>query len=66
MLRNKAIHAHYDRERKALVIDFADGSAGIWPEMVKFILKRVLKRRYCRANTYKTTCINKNQFPVLY
>jgi hypothetical protein len=31
MLRSKAINAHYDRERKALGIDFADGSAGIWP-----------------------------------
>jgi len=31
MLRNKAIDAHYDHERKAVVIDFADGSAGIWP-----------------------------------
>lgn len=40
MLRNKAIDAHYDRERKALVVDFADGSAGIWPvrllEMVEY------------------------------
>ena len=40
MLRNNAIKAHYDRERKALVIDFADGSAGIWPlcllEMVRY------------------------------
>lgn len=40
MLRNKAIDAHYDRERKALVVDFADGSAGIWPvrllEMVRY------------------------------
>ena len=40
MLRNKAINAHYDRERKALVVDFADGSAGIWPvrllEMVRY------------------------------
>jgi len=39
-LRNKAINAHYDREQKALVIDFADGSAGIWPvcmlEMVRY------------------------------
>ena len=31
MLRNKAVNAYYDRERKALVVDFADGSAGIWP-----------------------------------
>jgi hypothetical protein len=31
MLSNKAINAHYDRERKALVVDFADGSASIWP-----------------------------------
>jgi len=40
MLRNKAIHVHYDRGRKALVVDFADGSAGIWPvrllEMVRY------------------------------
>jgi hypothetical protein len=40
MLHNKAISAHYDRERKALVVEFADGSAGIWPvrllEMVKY------------------------------
>ena len=40
MLRNKAINAHYDRERKALVVEFADGSAGIWPvrllEMVRY------------------------------
>jgi len=40
MLRNKAIDAHYDRERKALVVDFADGSTSIWPvrllEMVKY------------------------------
>ena len=40
MLRNKAIDAHYDYERKAVVIDFADGSAGIWPvrllEMVRY------------------------------
>ena len=40
MLRNKAIKAHYDCEKKALVIGFADGSAGIWPvrllEMVKY------------------------------
>jgi hypothetical protein len=40
MLSNKAIKAHYDRERKALVVDFADGSASIWPvrllEMVRY------------------------------
>ncbi|MGB3574191.1 MAG: DUF2442 domain-containing protein [Phormidesmis sp.] len=40
MLHNKAVHAHYDRERKALVVDFADGSASIWPvrllEMVRY------------------------------
>ena len=40
MLHNKAIDAHYDRERKAVVVDFADGSAGIWPvrllEMVRY------------------------------
>jgi len=40
MLHNDAIDVHYDRERKALVVDFADGSAGIWPvrllEMVKY------------------------------
>ncbi|NJM99386.1 MAG: DUF2442 domain-containing protein [Phormidesmis sp. RL_2_1] len=40
MLRNKAINARYDREHKALVVDFADGSAGIWPvrllEMVRY------------------------------
>ena len=40
MLRNKAIKARYDRERKALVVDFADGSASIWPvrllEMVRY------------------------------
>ncbi|MGC1305943.1 MAG: DUF2442 domain-containing protein [Phormidesmis sp.] len=40
MLRNKAINAHYDRERKALVVEFIDGSAGIWPvrllEMVRY------------------------------
>jgi hypothetical protein len=40
MLSNKAINAHYDRERKALVVDFADGSASIWPvrllEMVRY------------------------------
>ena len=40
MLRNKAIDAHYDCERKALVVDFADGSAAIWPvrplEMVRY------------------------------
>ena len=40
MLSNKAINAHYDRERKALVVDFTDGSAGIWPvrllEMVRY------------------------------
>ncbi|PZO15656.1 MAG: hypothetical protein DCF25_13410 [Leptolyngbya foveolarum] len=40
MLHNKAINAHYDRERKALVVVFADGSAGIWPvrllEMVSY------------------------------
>ena len=29
MLRNKAIKAHYDKEKKAVVIGFADGSAGI-------------------------------------
>lgn len=28
-LRNKAINAHYDRERKALVVEFIDGSAGM-------------------------------------
>ena len=37
---NKAVDAYYDRDRKALVIEFADGSAGIWPvrllEMVKY------------------------------
>ncbi|MGB3571237.1 MAG: hypothetical protein WA783_10060 [Phormidesmis sp.] len=35
-----AIDAHYDCERKALVVDFADGSAGIWPvhllEMIRY------------------------------
>ncbi len=40
MLRNKATNAHYDRECKALGVDFADGSAGIWPvrllEMVRY------------------------------
>ena len=40
MLHNKAVKARYDRERKALVVDFADGSAGIWPvrllEMVRY------------------------------
>ena len=40
MLRNKAINACYDRERKVLVVEFADGSAGIWPvhllEMVRY------------------------------
>ena len=40
MLRNKAIDAYYDREHKALVVDFADGSTSIWPvrllEMVKY------------------------------
>lgn len=40
MLRDKAINARYDKERKALVIDFADVSTGIWPvrllEMVRF------------------------------
>ncbi|MEO0520879.1 MAG: DUF2442 domain-containing protein [Cyanobacteria bacterium P01_A01_bin.116] len=40
MLHNKAVNAHYDRERKALVVDFADGSASIWPvrllEMVRY------------------------------
>ena len=40
MLRNKAINAHYDRERKVLVVEFVDGSAGIWPvrllEMVQY------------------------------
>jgi len=40
MLRSKAINAHYDRERKALVVEFIDGSAGIWPvrllEMVRY------------------------------
>lgn len=40
MLHNKAINARYDREHKALVVDFADGSAGIWPvrllEMVRY------------------------------
>lgn len=40
MLRNKAISAQYDRERQALVVEFADGSAGIWPirllEMVTY------------------------------
>ncbi|MEM9946055.1 MAG: DUF2442 domain-containing protein [Cyanobacteria bacterium P01_D01_bin.36] len=37
---NKAVSAHYDRKGKALVVNFADGSAGIWPvsllEMVKY------------------------------
>lgn len=40
MLHNKAVNARYDRERKALVVDFADGSTNIWPvrllEMVKY------------------------------
>ncbi|MBE9060983.1 hypothetical protein [cf. Phormidesmis sp. LEGE 11477] len=40
MLHNKATSAHYDRERKAVVVEFADGSAGIWPvrllEMVRY------------------------------
>jgi len=40
MLHNKAISAHYDRERQALVVEFADGSASIWPvrllEMVRY------------------------------
>lgn len=40
MLHNKAIRAYYDRKLEALVIDFADGSAGIWPvrllEMVRY------------------------------
>lgn len=40
MLRNKAINAHYNRDRKALVVDFADVSIGIWPvrllEMVRY------------------------------
>jgi hypothetical protein len=40
MLHNRAIHAHYNRERKALVVDFADGSTSIWPvrllEMVRY------------------------------
>lgn len=40
MLRSKAINAHYDRERKALVVEFIDGSADIWPvrllEMVRY------------------------------
>ena len=40
MLRNKAVNAHYDRERRALVVEFADGSASIWPvrllEMVRY------------------------------
>jgi hypothetical protein len=40
MLRNRAVNAYYDRDRKALVIEFADGSAGIWPvrllEMVRY------------------------------
>ncbi len=39
-MRNKAISAHYDRERQAVVIEFADGSAGIGPvrllEMVRY------------------------------
>ncbi|MGB3790020.1 MAG: DUF2442 domain-containing protein [Phormidesmis sp.] len=37
---NKAINAHYDHEHEALVVGFADGSAGIWPvrllEMVRY------------------------------
>ncbi|MEL6493097.1 MAG: DUF2442 domain-containing protein [Cyanobacteria bacterium J06621_3] len=40
MLHSPAIDAHYDRERKALVIDFADGTTGTWPvrllEMVRY------------------------------
>lgn len=40
MLHNKAISVHYDRERQALVVEFVDGSAGIWPvrllEMVRY------------------------------
>ena len=40
MLHSKAVDAHYDRERKALVVEFMDGSAGIWPvrllEMVRY------------------------------
>ncbi|MEL7067077.1 MAG: DUF2442 domain-containing protein [Cyanobacteria bacterium J06581_3] len=40
MLHNKATNAYYDRERKALVVDFADGSTSIWPvrllEMVRY------------------------------
>ncbi|PZO09756.1 MAG: hypothetical protein DCF25_21340 [Leptolyngbya foveolarum] len=40
MLHNKAINVRYDRDRKALIVDFADGSAGIWPvhllEMVRY------------------------------
>lgn len=40
MLRNKAINAHYDRAHKSLVVEFADGSASMWPmrllEMVRY------------------------------
>lgn len=30
MLRSKAINAHHNRKRKALVVEFTDGSAGMW------------------------------------
>ena len=40
MPRNRAVNAYYDRDRKTLVVEFADGSAGIWPvrllEMVRY------------------------------
>lgn len=31
MLHSPAIKAHCNRERKAVVVDFADGSVGTWP-----------------------------------
>ena len=40
MPHSPAIDAHYDRKCKAIVVDFADGSVGIWPvrllEMVRY------------------------------